>query len=64
MLIVQDRTPKGENQYNNVFYFLIALKAVDVFYGMGYDVSPSVHDSYRPVDAERRHCHALRTVLG
>lgn len=36
---VQDRTPKGVDQYNGVFYFLIALKAMDVLYGLIYDVS-------------------------
>lgn len=30
---IQDRTPTGVNQYDNVMYLLIALKAVDVFYG-------------------------------
>jgi hypothetical protein len=39
-IVVQDRTPKGANQYNGVFFFLIALKAIDVVYGLIYDVSP------------------------
>ncbi|KAK7040120.1 hypothetical protein VNI00_009925 [Paramarasmius palmivorus] len=34
---IQDLTPTGRNTYNNVFYMLIALKAVDVFYGLIYD---------------------------
>jgi hypothetical protein len=39
-IVVQDRSPKGANQYNGVFFFLIALKAIDVVYGLIYDVSP------------------------
>ncbi|KAJ9094957.1 hypothetical protein QFC21_005749 [Naganishia friedmannii] len=34
---IQDRTPTEKNQYSNMFYFMIALKAVDIFYGFGYD---------------------------
>lgn len=37
---VQDRAPAGKSQYDNMFYFMIALKAVDVLYGFGYHVSP------------------------
>lgn len=36
---VQDHTPTGRHQYNNVFYFLIAMKAMDVGYGLFYHVS-------------------------
>ncbi|KAJ6505992.1 major facilitator superfamily domain-containing protein [Mycena vulgaris] len=35
---IQDKTPTGPHTYNNVMYFLIALKAVDVVYGMLYHV--------------------------
>jgi hypothetical protein len=42
---VQDKTPTGPNQYNNVFYLLIALKAVDVLYGLTYNVSLSADSS-------------------
>ncbi|KAF7343316.1 MFS transporter [Mycena venus] len=35
---IQDKTPTGPHIYNNVMYFLIALKAVDVVYGMLYHV--------------------------
>lgn len=31
---IQDLTPTGVNQYNNVFYLMIAMKAIDVIYGM------------------------------
>lgn len=34
---IQDLTPTGRNTYNNVFYLLIALKGVDVIYGLFYD---------------------------
>ncbi|EST10225.1 Major facilitator superfamily [Kalmanozyma brasiliensis GHG001] len=33
---IQDRTPTGKNQFNNAFAFLIALKAIDVLYGLSY----------------------------
>ncbi|PWZ00851.1 LOW QUALITY PROTEIN: MFS general substrate transporter [Testicularia cyperi] len=33
---IQDLTPTGTKQYSNVFYFLIALKSVDVLFGLGY----------------------------
>lgn len=33
---IQDLTPKGQNQFNNAFAFLIALKSVDVLYGLVY----------------------------
>ncbi|KAJ7236620.1 major facilitator superfamily domain-containing protein [Mycena rebaudengoi] len=35
---IQDNTPTGPHTYNNVMYFLIALKVVDVVYGMLYHV--------------------------
>jgi len=35
---IQDLTPKGRNQFNNAFAFLIALKAADVLYGMVYHI--------------------------
>lgn len=35
---VQDLTPRGRSQFNNAFSLLIALKAVDVVYGLGYHV--------------------------
>ncbi|KAJ7868492.1 major facilitator superfamily domain-containing protein [Mycena leptocephala] len=35
---IQDKTPTGPHTYDNVLYFLIALKAVDVVYGMLYHV--------------------------
>ncbi|KAJ7337538.1 major facilitator superfamily domain-containing protein [Mycena albidolilacea] len=35
---IQDKTPTGTHTYDNVLYFLIALKAVDVIYGMLYHV--------------------------
>lgn len=35
---IQDKhVDAGVNQYDEVFYLLIALKAVDVIYGLGYD---------------------------
>ncbi|KAF7293068.1 MFS transporter [Mycena indigotica] len=34
---IQDRTPTGRHTYDNVLYFLIALKGVDFFYGLVYD---------------------------
>ena len=33
---IQDYTPSGRNTYDNVIYFLIATKAIDVFLGVGY----------------------------
>ncbi|GHJ90284.1 hypothetical protein NliqN6_6686 [Naganishia liquefaciens] len=33
---IQDRAPAGKSQYDNMFYFMIALKAVDILYGAGY----------------------------
>lgn len=33
---IQDLTPTGRTQYSNVFYLLIALKAVDVVFGLVY----------------------------
>ncbi|KAJ6588645.1 major facilitator superfamily domain-containing protein [Mycena capillaripes] len=35
---IQDKTPTGPHTYNKVMYFLIALKSVDVFYGMLYHI--------------------------
>ncbi|KAJ9092414.1 hypothetical protein QFC20_007369 [Naganishia adeliensis] len=35
---IQDRAPPGKSQYDNMFYFMIALKAVDVLYGFGYHI--------------------------
>ncbi|KAJ7626070.1 major facilitator superfamily domain-containing protein [Roridomyces roridus] len=35
---IQDHTPTGSKTYNNVIYLLIALKAIDVVYGMVYHV--------------------------
>ncbi|KAN0066302.1 hypothetical protein ACQY0O_000396 [Thecaphora frezii] len=35
---IQDLTPKGKHQYDNVFYFLIAMKSLDVILGLMYDV--------------------------
>lgn len=37
-MVVQDRAPPGKSQYDNMFYFMIALKAVDILYGFGYHV--------------------------
>ncbi|ESK92084.1 mfs transporter [Moniliophthora roreri MCA 2997] len=34
---IQDLTPTGRHTYNNVFYMYIALKSVDVIYGLLYD---------------------------
>lgn len=33
---IQDYTPTGRDTYNNVIYFLIAMKTIDVFIGVGY----------------------------
>ncbi|GAC72950.1 hypothetical protein PANT_7c00352 [Moesziomyces antarcticus T-34] len=33
---IQDLTPRGRNQFKNAFAFLIALKSIDVIYGMVY----------------------------
>ncbi|SNX82200.1 uncharacterized protein MEPE_00906 [Melanopsichium pennsylvanicum] len=35
---IQDLTPRGKNQFNNAFAFLIALKSIDVIYGMIYHI--------------------------
>ncbi|KIS70912.1 uncharacterized protein UMAG_00840 [Mycosarcoma maydis] len=35
---IQDLTPKGKNQFKNAFAFLIALKSIDVVYGLMYHV--------------------------
>lgn len=41
---IQDLTPTGISQYNNVFYLMIAMKAVDVCYGMIQ--SPHLYSHY------------------
>ncbi|KAJ6565492.1 major facilitator superfamily domain-containing protein [Mycena vulgaris] len=33
---IQDKTPTGTHTYDNVLYFLIAIKSLDVIYGMLY----------------------------
>jgi len=35
---IQDQSPTGRRTYDNVLYFLIALKAVDIGYGMLYHI--------------------------
>ncbi|GAC93927.1 hypothetical protein PHSY_001495 [Pseudozyma hubeiensis SY62] len=35
---IQDLTPRGKTQFRNAFAFLIALKAIDVVYGLLYHV--------------------------
>ncbi|KAJ1032375.1 hypothetical protein NDA16_000402 [Ustilago loliicola] len=35
---IQDLTPRGKKQFNNAFSFLIALKSIDVIYGLLYHV--------------------------
>lgn len=35
---IQDRTPTGKKQFNNAFAFIIALKSIDVLYGLAYHV--------------------------
>nr|GAT50931.1 MFS transporter [Mycena chlorophos] len=35
---IQDLTPTGKHTYDNVLYFLIALKGVDFFYGLVYSL--------------------------
>ncbi|KAJ6573007.1 hypothetical protein DFH09DRAFT_1459292 [Mycena vulgaris] len=35
---IQDRTPTGTHTYHNILYFLIAIKAIDVVYGLLYHV--------------------------
>lgn len=33
---IQDQSGKGSNQYRYVFAFIIAVKALDVLFGLGY----------------------------
>ncbi|KAJ1033775.1 hypothetical protein NDA13_001755 [Ustilago tritici] len=35
---IQDLTPRGKNQFKNAFAFLIALKSIDVIYGLLYHI--------------------------
>lgn len=35
---LQDRLPAGKGQYATMFYLIIALKSVDVLYGIGYHI--------------------------
>ncbi|GAA5985037.1 hypothetical protein JCM11641_000825 [Rhodosporidiobolus odoratus] len=40
---IQDETPKGRYSYSNVLYFFIALKSLDILFGLSYIVLDRTH---------------------